>query len=598
MAKRMIVSLCGCMCLGGLMTVEAENIATENSVNAMVQVDAIVENALAKFNVPGVAVGVVVDGKVILAKGYGVRNVEQNLPVTEDTLFPIGSCTKAFTALILGQLVEEGLVAWDDPIIKHIPEFRLKDPYATFHLTIRDALTHRSGLPRHDYLWYNSSLSRKEILGHLPYLEFSAGLREKFQYNNLMYVVAGLVIERITGRTYEEVVQERIFAPLAMTNSNFSVIDSQKSPNYSLPYLEKNDVIQAIPFRNISIEGPAGSINSSINDMVRWLQVQLSSEKTLVQPATLNEMHSIQIGDPSVRHFGYPEDLIYNFGYGFGWVLGTYKGHYYAWHNGGIDGFISNVSLLPQDKIGVIVLSNSSTDGHYIVNIICNSILDQLLHSGATDWVAKLGKKREEIKTALQNKKDEDGAGSKTPSARPIEEYAGNYEHPGYGLVQVVIEDDHLAVIYNGRKTLLRHHCYDNFKGKALDEVFEGESSFAFFNNLSGEIAELQIPYEPAVAPIVFKKKPSNALLAHDYLKQFEGSFEGLSLTVQIQLKGNQLTLAMPGQPSADLIPEKPLHFSVKGVQECTVRFEKGDNGSVPEVTVINSYGAFTFKRV
>src|SRR5579871_1105072 len=171
------------------------------------KIDPMINKVLEISQIPGISVGVVVDGKVAFTKGYGVRNFSETAPVTENSLFAIGSCSKAFTTLALGQLVDEGTIAWDDPVIKYIPEFRLHDMHATHHLTIKDLVTHRSGLPRHDFVWYNSKCSRLELLKRLQHLEPTSDIREKFQYNNLMYAVAGLVIERLTSQTWEEFIQ-------------------------------------------------------------------------------------------------------------------------------------------------------------------------------------------------------------------------------------------------------------------------------------------------------------------------------------------------------------------------------------------------------
>ena len=193
------------------------------------------------------------DGKVVFTKGYGVRNFSEPLPVTENSLFAIGSCSKAFTTFALGQLVdeEEGMIAWDDPVIKYIPEFPLTRYSCHPSPTIKDIVTHRSGLPRHDFVWYNSKFSRSELLNRLQHLEPTSDLREKFQYNNLMYAVAGLVIERVTGQTWEDFVQSRIFDPIGMNLSNFSVDDSQKSNDYASPHSERNEQTAVIPFRNL-----------------------------------------------------------------------------------------------------------------------------------------------------------------------------------------------------------------------------------------------------------------------------------------------------------------------------------------------------------
>src|SRR5436190_14910917 len=214
--------------------------------------DAFVSDVLKEWNVPGMAIGIVQSNKTIYAKGFGYRDLKQKLPVTTNTLFAIGSTTKAFTCVVLGTLVDEGKLDWDKPIRNYIPEFRLQDPHATELTTARDLVTHRTGLPRHDLVWYNNtSISRREVVQRLPYLEPNHAFREKFQYNNLMYVVAGHLIETITGQSWEENVRQRIFGPLGITNSNFSVRDSQSNDNFALPYQEQKGIVKRIPFRNI-----------------------------------------------------------------------------------------------------------------------------------------------------------------------------------------------------------------------------------------------------------------------------------------------------------------------------------------------------------
>ena len=348
-----------CLALGGL---AGGVFATESSpstiekitpvTNTLNDLDSIVNDALDVFNVPGVAIGIVVDGKVVLSKGYGYRNLDQSLPTTENTLFAIGSCTKAFTTFILGQLVDEGKINWDDPVITYIPEFRLMDQYTTHHITIRDLVAHRSGMARHDMLWFNSGFTRSDVIKSLQYLEPACKLREKFQYNNLMYTVAGILIEKVTGQTWEEALSSRIFTPLAMLNSNDSEKESQKSKDFSMPYAEVAGAVKAIPFRSIHSVAPAGAINSSVSDMLKWVQLQLSDgtllDKHFIRKETLQEMHTIQMSMAAST----PDDEVYHFGYGLGWCTGIYRGHYYLHHGGGVDGFISQVSLLPQGLVG------------------------------------------------------------------------------------------------------------------------------------------------------------------------------------------------------------------------------------------------------
>ena len=492
----------------------------DTTIEALTDLDSIVDSTLKTFGIPGAAVGIVFEGEVVFAKGFGVRDLEQGLPVTENTLFAIGSCSKAFTTLVLGQLVDEGVISWDDPVINHIPEFRLWDQHATHKMTIRDLVTHRSGLPRHDYLWYNSELSRDELISRLKFLEPVNDLREKFHYSNLMYVVAGVLVERVTGMPWEDAVHSRILTPLAMTDSNFSVEISQLSDNFSLPYSERDGEVLAIPFRNISAIGPAGSINSTVIDMVKWIQLQLSDgalfEGNIIKKETLHEMHSIQTVKSE-----FPTGKSYSLGYGLGWGIGIYEGHYLVEHNGGIDGFVSRVALLPHDKIGVVVLTNSDNRARFVVSSVSNTILDSLLNVENVDWVEKMQEIHDQG-TASEQKSDEqndDSTQSETSLSHSLSDYVGRYEHLGYGTVLVSMQDDELMATYNRILTPLSHRHYDMFVGVkgTEDPVFTG-MSFSFFNGSSGDVAELHIPLEPSVKPIVFQRQVDNELLGVSYL--------------------------------------------------------------------------------
>ena len=261
--------------------------------------DEVIEKAIADYQVPGIAIGVVVDGHLVYAKGFGYRDMERKLPVTTDTIFAIGSCTKAFTTFAAGTLVDQGILSWDSRMLDILPHFRLRDLYATEKLTIRDLLTHRSGMPRHEYMWYTSDMSRAELLRRLQYLEPSADIRERYQYNNLMYLAAACGMEEVAGESWEELIAEKILKPLGMKNTTFSVEEMQQSKNYSFPYLEKNDFLKKIPLRNFNSIAPAASLNSNVLDLTRWVQLHLNKgvlgEKRLISPTTLQEIHAPQV---------------------------------------------------------------------------------------------------------------------------------------------------------------------------------------------------------------------------------------------------------------------------------------------------------------
>jgi CubicO group peptidase (beta-lactamase class C family) len=470
------------------------------------ELDLTVKEALDVFKVPGVAIGIVIDGKVALTKGYGYRDIEQQLPVTENTLFGIGSCTKAFTTFILGQLVNEGKITWDDPVILHIPEFRLLDIYTTHHTTIKDLVAHRSGLAPHDFLWFKPDLTRQDIINSLGYLEPAFPLREKFLYNNLMFNVAGIVIERVTGQLWEKVVFKRIFNPLSMHYSNCSVEESKKNGDYSLPYLEVGGRIKRISFFNMHAGIPAGGINSNVSDMVKWIQLQLSTgslfNHDFIAKEILNEMHTIQIGLSTST-----KEEKFQFGYGLGWRTGIYRGHYYVDHNGEIDGFVARVFLLPEQNTGFVVLSNSN-NGSNLVEAVTNSIADQLLGKNDIDWIKKMKNKQDEV-----NKESlvpaEEHALQLQPSHR-VEEYVGNYEHPAYGKIVITLKNNKLSAAYGEICISLSPKCYDIFEGTIEDALSESKVSidFSFSSNISGTICELLIPLDSSVKPILFKKEP------------------------------------------------------------------------------------------
>ena len=234
---------------------------------ALAGFDEIVERGLKELNVPGAAVAIVKDDEIILAKGYGFRDVENKIPMTADTLLAIGSASKAFTTFAMGILVDEGKLDWENPVRNYIPWFRLYDTFSSERLTPRDLVTHRSGLPRHDLSWYNNyEAPREEFVRRLAHLKPTADLREKFQYNNFMFLTAGYLVEVLTEKKWEDAIRTNVFKPLGMERTNFSVEDSQKDEDFALPYRERKGTIEKIPFRNISNMGPAGSINSSVNE--------------------------------------------------------------------------------------------------------------------------------------------------------------------------------------------------------------------------------------------------------------------------------------------------------------------------------------------
>ncbi|MCP2520170.1 serine hydrolase [Candidatus Aminicenantes bacterium AC-335-A11] len=558
--------------------------------------DKFVLKTMKEWNVPGLAISIVKDEKVVLAKGYGFRDIKKKLEVTPKTLFAIGSCTKAFTAVALGILVDEGKLDWDKPVREYLPFFKLKDQFASERITPRDLLCHRSGLPRHDLVWYNSSYSREELIRRLRYLEPSQDFRYKWQYQNLMFVVAGYLVEKITGKTWEEFVRERIFKPLGMKNSNFSVEDSKKSPDFALPYYKKNGKIIEIPFRNIDNVGPAGSINSNVEEMAKWVILNLNkgklNEKQIISETNINQIHSPQmvISQP-IRY----DELFYS-SYGMGWVITAYRGHLLLQHGGGIDGFTALVSFMPKDKIGMVILTNLS--GTPLPTIIAYNVYDRLLGLDEVPWNERIKKEVQKAKAQAEKarkEKDKDRKLNTKPS-HPLEDYTGEYENPGYGIIKIEKEGDHLKATYNSITYTLTHYHYDVFELK--NELLEITKKVAFFMDKKGNINSLSIQMEPAVKDIIFTRIPEKKMKEESFLKQFTGKYELDGLIMTIYLKGkNKLILVVPGQPEYELVPYKGTEFNLKNFEGYSVEFKKDKSGKVISMIIKQPNGTFIARK-
>jgi len=556
-----------------------------------------------RWEVPGIGVGIIKDGKIILAEGFGYKNTEKKLLVTPNTIFAIGSASKAFTTMDLGILVEEGRIEWDKPVRTYFPEFKLKDEIATERMTVRDLVCHRSGLPRHDALWYGSSIGRKDLISRLRYLDFSADVRTTFQYNNLMYITAGYIVGHVTDSSWEEFTRKRIFGPLGMTNSNFSVVDSQKSDDYSLPYSKKDNAVVEVPFRNIDTVGPAGSINSCVNDMLKWVRFHVDKGKVgetqIISEAGQKEMYTpaMFLREPmlSVQPDGQSE-----MSYGLGWFLETYRGHKLVHHGGAIDGFYFLNGFLPGDGLGVVILSNLS--GTPLVQISMGYILDMMLdlkpvwEKLSQERFEKAKKDRE--KAEEEKKKKEEARVQGTKPSHALEAYAGVYENPAYGEIPIALKDNLLTGKFNSFEFNLEHWHYDLFKAADTKSKSSGVDGLevTFQTNIKGDIDRFSIPFEAAVAPILFTKKAPEEMKDPKFLSQFAGGYEVMGMVITIFLKGNVLFASIPGQPTIELVPYKGTEFSLKGLEAYSMKFIL-EQGRVTEIVVSQPGGTFRGKK-
>ena len=500
-----------------------------------------------RWEVPGMGIGIYKDGKVLFTEGFGYRNLEKKLPVTPNTLFAIGSASKAFTTMDLQLLVDEGKIEWDKPVQTYLPDFELKDEVATARMTVRDLVCHRSGLPRHDGMWYGTSLTREEIYKRLLYLDFSADFRSTMQYNNLMYLTAGYLVGKLTNSSWEEFTRQRIFGPLGMTSSNCSVEISKKSDDYSLPYQRREGKVGEVPFRNIDNIGPAGSINSNVNDMLKWVTFHLNNgkvgDKQVVSEAGQKEVYT-QAMFMRQPMLSIQPDKQSQMVYGLGWFIETYRGHMVVHHGGAIDGFFFLNAFLPNDNVGVVVLSNLG--GTPLVHLSMGYILDMMLGLDPV-WEKLIPERFAEAKkdeaAAKDREKEEEAERVKdTKPSHPLADFAGEYEHPAYGVIKVELKDNALQGKHFSFDFKLDHWHYDVFKPS--DHL----AKITFLSNLKGDIDQLSTVVEQAVAPIVFTRKASDAMKDPKFLAQFQGAYEVRGMTITVTMKGNALFSEVAGQ--------------------------------------------------
>ncbi len=470
--------------------------------------DAYIEQVRNDWKVQGVAVAIIHKEKVVFAKGYGYRDTGKKLPVTPETLFAIGSTTKAFTAAGLCLLKDDNKLELDKPVITYLPTFKLYDAYATEKITPRDLLSHRSGLPRHDFIWYGSTRSRMEFFNSLRYLEFNKSFRERWEYQNLMYMAAGVLIEEVSGKSWEDFTQEKILNPLGMKSTNFSVEQMKINENSSLGYIELNNNVEAIPYRNIDAMAPAGAINSTVMDVSNWVIALINGGKykgqNVLSEQTVRTMQTPVITTPVTVPLQFDE-MGYG-SYGLGWFINSYRGKIRVDHGGNIDGFSANVCFMPKDSIGVVVFTNMNGTG--APGIIRNHILDRMLGLPPVDWNGRaLADVKKAKENQQKNKKENDEARIKnTNPSHALADYTGRFEHPAYGTVTVTLQDDSLRTEFHGMTFGLRHYHYDIFEGTG-PLYFVGEK-ISFITNKAGEISEVHLKLEPAVSDIVFTRKP------------------------------------------------------------------------------------------
>jgi CubicO group peptidase (beta-lactamase class C family) len=474
----------------------------ESPIDALPKdLDRFVEQVRIDFGVVGMAVSVVKDGRVVYAKGFGVRKTGSGQRVDENTLFAIGSNTKAMTSAAIGLLVDEKKMGWDDRVTTHLPWFALYDPYVTREITVRDLLSHRSGLGRRgDDNWYATDFDREEIVRRIRFLEPNASFRAEAGYQNTMFLAAGEVLEAVSGESWDAFLSGRILRPLGMARSRTSVRDLAGMENVAEPHQKIEGNVLVVPHRNIDNVAPAGSVLSSASDMTRWMLLMLG-EGEIEGKRILSAESAAEVFKPNIIYpmsadsrAMFPSTHFST--YGLGWGLRDYRGRFLATHSGGIDGMLSQILLVPEEELGIMVLANTSPAGSPAHGAVIYHILDSFLGaSGETDWRAHFGElfaKQEKERQDQEAKRSESRVAGTSPSLS-LDRYAGSYEDEMYGTLSVSLDDGRLVL---RRHTAwvgdLEHWHYDTFLIRWHDPVIT-DNLVTFRLSPEGKVASLDL---------------------------------------------------------------------------------------------------------
>jgi CubicO group peptidase (beta-lactamase class C family) len=562
--------------------------------------DAYMAKILKDWNAPAVGVGIVAGDKLVFAKGYGYRDYENKVPFTATTLCQIASNTKLFTAVAAGLLVDEGKLTWDKPVRGSVPTIQFYNDQLNNTVTLRDMLAHRTGITRHDTIWYKSDFSRLELFERLKFLEPQEPLRQTFLYNNLMYAGVGYLIELQSGKTWEEFVRQRIFTPLKMMSTVYSIADMLKQPDRGVPFTERRDTteIYRIPYyEDIAGVGPCGAIISNMEDISHWLIALMNEGKyegrQVLPPGVLKATlePAISLPNTMAETFGFWEIL--NTAYGMGREAGSYRGHLLTFHGGDLPGFHSQISFMPREKLGVIVfvIGNHCS---VLYNIVSYNVYERLLGLDQTPWSSRFLEMRLKGKQAGKEARAKAG-GERVPDTKPshaLGDFAGEYEHPAYGILKVRLKDGQLEFDFHKIVLPLAHFHYDRFD-TPNDELY-GKWSVNFQTNPQGDVDKALMSLDEAEA--IFTRKP--AALDPELLNRVAGTYETpTGARFQVILKAdNSLYLKFPGENEQKLIPYKGFQFRIKEFSDVVFEFAV-EKGQVTALKQRDPSGEYVFRR-
>ena len=558
----------------------------------------LIHEAMAEWQIPGLAIAVVLNDEPILVKTFGQRDVEAGSPVTTETQFVLCSVTKSFTATGLGMLADERRLDWRKPVREYLPEFRLYDPVATDRITVADLLCHHSGLPRHDWVWMPGDLSREQMLAAMQYLEPNRDIRQSYQYQNLGYLAAGMIAERIAGQSWEDFTRARILSPLNMRHVGFSTEDLDQAADSARPYVMVDDERRRTALWPIR-DTPAGGINAAISDMVNYLRFHLAEGS--IDGVRLLSAAGVRMMQTPRVHVGRSEfDEIGDQHYGFGLGCHHYRGERAVGHDGGWIGWSTRIDMLPDRKLGVVVLTNRSPSP--VAQMLCHFVFDRICDKEPVPWFERFRTRRQQFLASLKEDRQAHIAARKpdTRPSHPLTDYVGEYEHPGYGRIVIEAVDDALHWRFRGISGALVHRHYDVFEvAERPDTLSPNLLAISFGYDREGNIDRLSAPFEPLANDIVFRRLPGGEALDPAFRSACVGTYRTGSQTHVVALDADgQLTLTPSDQATYCLVPHLGRIFTIASLEGFRVEFQRGESTVVETIIFHQPNGTFRARRV
>jgi CubicO group peptidase (beta-lactamase class C family) len=593
--KKIIITTITILCLGNA-------IAQKKAKSILKEITGIekeLNKALEISKTRGFAVAIVKGNEIIYAKGFGYSDYENKVPVTTNTVFCVGSSTKAFTASLIGILQDQGKVNLEASPRTYIPELQFYNSEMNAQITVKDLMTHRTGLPRHDAAWKTfTTQSKEELLARIAFQEPIAPVRAEWHYNNFMYLLQGVIAERLTHKTWGQNIEQNLFKPLDMTSSSTSIKALKNDKRAAIGYYFEEGTTTKTDYYDIAAMEPAGAINSTAIDMSKWMIAWLNNgqyNKKQVLPSNYvkEAISSQMVVSGKLPRETDPNTFMMNYGYG--WFVSSYKGHYRVDHSGNIDGFTANVALYPSDNMGIVVLTNQDRSG--LPEIVRNIIADKLFNTAETNWMELLEKK-----VHSQTKLKEAKTITSIKPVHDLKQYTGTYIHKGYGTFDVVIENDSLFAKLPLETLWLNpvnpnlfetYYVIDNqaktkHQGRSLN----------FTTNLEGKISGLEMELERTLDPILFNRTPLKTnSTKEENLQAYIGEYAFKNMVFKVATQNNQLQMTINDKQLVQLLNTDVNTFSVVGKEGFTISFTVENNKTASDLTLHQPNGTFTAKR-